>query len=83
MTETFKTCFEKLEALTIQEIDRSVAKLVQVENRNVALVIAHRAELSRRKGDLKLGYPNLFVYCVKKLGLSEGSVALRVQVANV
>ncbi len=83
MTETFKACFEKLEALTTQELDRSVAELVQVENRNVALVIAHLAELSRRKGDLKLGYPNLFVYCVKKLGLSEGSVALRIQVANV
>ena len=53
------------------------------EYHNVALVIAHIAELSRRKGDLKLGYPNLFVYCVKKLGLSEGSVALRIQVANV
>jgi hypothetical protein len=83
MTETFKACFEKLESLSTQELDRSVAELVHVENRNVALVIAHLAELSRRKGDLKLGYPNLFVYCVKKLGLSEGSVALRIQVANV
>src|SRR5688572_23605380 len=83
MSETFKACFEKLELLSTQELDRSVAELVQVENRNVALVIAHITELSRRKGDLKLGYPNLFVYCVKKLGLSEGSVALRMQVANV
>jgi hypothetical protein len=43
MTETFKICLEKLEALTTQELDRSVAELVLVENRNVALVIADRA----------------------------------------
>ena len=72
MTETFKACFEKLEALTTQELDRSVAELVQVENRNVALVIAHLAELSRRKADLKLGYPNLFVYCVKTTPTAPG-----------
>ena len=43
MSETLKACFEKLEALTTQELDRSVAELVQVENLNVALVIADRA----------------------------------------
>ena len=30
-----------------------------------------------------MGYKNLFDYCVRRLRLSEGSVALRIQVANV
>jgi len=60
-----------------------VADLVRVENNNVALVIAHLAEISRRKVDLERGYRGLFDYGVQRLGLSEGSVALRIQVANV
>ena len=58
-------------------------KLVRAEKRNVTLVIAHIAEMSRRKGHLERGYKNLFDYCVRRLRLSEGSVALRIQVANV
>ena len=46
MCETFKACFEKLEGLTNKELDRSVVELVAVENRNVALVIAHLSEIS-------------------------------------
>ncbi len=49
----------------------------------MALVIAHIAEMSRRKGHLERGYQNLFEYCTRRLHLSEGSVALRIQVANV
>jgi hypothetical protein len=49
----------------------------------VALVIAHIAEMSRRKGQLERGYSNLFDSCTRRLNLSEGSVALRIQVANV
>jgi hypothetical protein len=41
------------------------------------------AEMSRRKAALACGYKNLFTYCVEKLHLSEGSVAMRIQVANV
>jgi hypothetical protein len=39
--------------------------------------------MSRRKGALERGYKNLFDYCVRRLNLSDGSVALRLQVANV
>jgi hypothetical protein len=39
--------------------------------------------MSRRKAELACGYKNLFTYCVEKLHLSEGSVAMRIQVANV
>ena len=60
MNDSFKACFEKLEGLSTEDLDRSVAELVRVENRNVALVIAHLAEIARRKVELERGYPNLF-----------------------
>jgi hypothetical protein len=83
MIERFQTYFRTLEALSTEELDRSAEKLVRAEKRNVSLVIAHIAEMSRRKGALERGYKNLFDYCVRRLNLSEGSVALRIQVANV
>ena len=83
MIEKVKTYFERLERLSTEELDHSVKKLVRAEKRNVALVIAHIAEMSRRKGHLERGYKNLFGYCTRRLHLSEGSVALRIQVANV
>jgi hypothetical protein len=83
MNERFKTYFETLEGLSTEELDDSAEKLVRAEKRNAALVIAHIAEMSRRKGHLECGYKNLFDYGVRRLRLSEGSVALRIQVANV
>jgi hypothetical protein len=83
MIERFKTYFETLESLSTEALDQSVVKLVRAENRSTALVIAHLAEMSRRKGALERGYKNLFDYAVRRLNLSEGSVALRLQVANV
>ncbi len=83
MKERFERCFETLEDLSTEELDHSADTLVRAEKRNVALVIAHIAEMSRRKGHLERGYKNLFEYCTRRLHLSEGSVALRIQVANV
>ena len=83
MNENIKTYFERLEGLSTEELDRSTEKLVRDEKRNVALVIAHIAEMSRRKGHVERGYKNLWDYCTTRLNLSEGSVARRLQVANV
>src|SRR3972149_4766111 len=83
MIEKFKTYFETLEGLSTEELDRSAEKLVRAEKRNLALVIAHIAEMSRRKGQLGRGYKNLFEYSTRRLNLSEGSIARRIQVANV
>ena len=47
MCEAFKVYFEKIEGLSNKELDRSVVELVAVENRNVALVIAHLSEIAR------------------------------------
>ena len=83
MIEKIKAYFETLDGLSAKELDQSAEKLVRAEKRNVALLIAHIAEMSRRKADLECGYKNIFHYCVTRLNLSEGSVAMRLQVANV
>src|SRR5262245_53530270 len=75
--------FEKLEKLSTEELDQETQKCVLSEQRNVATCIAHLSEISRRKEHLRRGYTSLFDYCVQRLKLSEGSVFLRVQVANV
>ncbi|MEE9263461.1 MAG: hypothetical protein V3V11_03295 [Vicinamibacteria bacterium] len=83
MLERFKNYFGKLERLSDSELDRSAEKLVCAEKQNVAKLIAHIAEMSRRKVVLELGYKSTFHYCVERLHLSEGSVASRIHVANV
>jgi hypothetical protein len=83
MIARFQIYFETLESLSTEELDRSAEKLVRAEKKSTALLIAHLAEMSRRKGALERGYKNLFDYAVRRLNLSEGSVALRLQVANV
>ncbi len=83
MVEKIKAYFESLEGLSTEALTSSAEKLVRAEKRNVALLIAHIAEMSRRKTYLECGHKNLFDYCVKRLRLSEGSVALRIHVANV
>ena len=83
MSEHFVAYFERLERLSTEDLDRSTVELVGAEKQTVAHVIAHIAEISRRKADLELAYPNLFEYCLQRLKLRAGSVALRIQVANV
>ena len=83
MMEKMKTYFETLERLSTEELDHSVEELVRAEKRNTALVIAHIAEMSRRRGHVERGYKSLWDYCTRRLNLSEGSVARRIQVANV
>src|SRR5262249_766793 len=82
-TQNVEAYFGRLERLSTEELDQEAQKCVLLEQRNVAWVIAHLCEISKRKAHLKLGYSSLFDYGVRRLKLSEGSVALRIQVANV
>ena len=59
------------------------ACVTSVENRTIAKLIAHLAEMSSRKTALKLGYKSLYEYCITGLNLSEGAVPARIHVANV
>ncbi len=73
----------RLESLSITELSQGADKLVASERRYTAALIAHLAEISRRKGHLELGFKSLFDYCQIHLGLGKGSVWSRTQLANV
>ncbi len=62
MREKIERYTRSLEGLSTLELSRSAEKLVSFERRNVAALIAHLAEISRRKGHLELGYKSLFQY---------------------
>ena len=54
MVKKFKSYFMKLEELSRDELVRSAEKLVLTENRSIAKLIAHLAEMSARKTALEL-----------------------------
>jgi len=72
MKEKVTTYLDGLERLSTAELDSSAKNLVLREKKNLACVIAHLAEISKRKAHLECGYKDLFEYCVRHLNLSEG-----------
>ncbi len=83
MIDQFTSYSTKLERLSNDELHHSAEKLVLTENRTIAKLIAHLAEMSSRKTALVLGYKSLYEYCITGLNLSEGAVPARIHVANV
>lgn len=83
MFEKYEASFERLKNLSNDELDRLAHRIVRVEKRNVAETIAHLFEISKRRLHIELGFSSLFEYCVKRLGLSEGSTWRRIQVAKI
>ena len=78
----FKKYLDELASLPERELQQSTEKLFVVERQHMARVIAHLAEISRRKLYLELGHSSLFDYCTQRLGLAEGPAYLRMQVAR-
>ncbi len=74
---------EQIHKLSSSELKRQTELLAEQEHLQVARLIAHLAEVSVRMLHLELGYRSLFEYCVRRLGLSEGCTALRIQVCRV
>lgn len=83
MSEKVQAYFKKLQQMSNRELDGSAKSMALKEKQHTAWLIAHLAEISARKYHLTLGYKSLFEYCCQRLHLSEGSVALRIQVAGV
>ena len=83
MNRTFDSIIEAVSELSSAALDRSAERLVVAEKEHIAELICHLAEIATRKAHLEWGYGSLFEYCVKRLNLSEGSVAMRIQVARV
>ena len=60
MQERIERYARRLEGLSIEELCSSAERLVSLKRRGDAELIAHLAEISRRRGHLELGYASLF-----------------------
>ena len=82
-TRSLAPLIEQIRRLSSLELERQTELLAKREHLRGARLIAHLAEVNLRKLHLQLGYRSLFEYCTKRLGLSEGCTALRIQVSRV
>ena len=82
-TRSHAHLIEQIRNLSSSELKSQTELLAEEEHVQVARLIAHLAEVSLRRLHLELGCRSLFEYCVKRLGLSEGCTALRIQVCRV
>jgi len=73
----------QLAGLTDEEVLRAVSQLVAKGNELTSDVLAHLVEVDARMLYAELGFPNLFMYCVESLGLSEGAAGRRCTAARV
>jgi hypothetical protein len=57
-------------------------QLATAEKKTQVALIAHLAEIARRKLHLDQGYASMFDYCLRALHLAEGEIWLRLQVSS-
>lgn len=72
-----------LEHVTDSELLSGLTSIVCNERRATARVVAHLAEIERRRLHLQCGYSSLFDYCLRRLALSEGEAFRRVAAARL
>ncbi|MEP7050240.1 MAG: HNH endonuclease signature motif containing protein [Pseudomonadota bacterium] len=65
------------------ELLAATSALVKREQNLLADVLAHLAELDERRLYLELGFPSLFAYCTRSLGMCESSAGRRILAARV
>jgi len=72
-----------LARLSNDELLGSLSRLAHDHCRLTASVVAHLAEVERRRLHARQGYSSLFAYCTEVLHLSEPEAYLRIQAARV
>ena len=75
--------FWRLESLSDTALLGGLAELVGSSRQTLARLLAHLAEVEERRLHLDMGYSSLFVYCTKRLGLSEDEAARRIEVSRL
>ena len=60
-----------------------LSELVGSSKQTLARVLAHLGEVEERRLHLDMGYSSMFVYCVKRLGLSEDEACRRIEVSRL
>ena len=76
-------CLKEIAVMTTSALLQAARALESQGRRSEALLIAQISEISRRKAHVDVGYPDLFSYVTRELGVSEGAAACRIQVARV
>ncbi len=72
-----------LSHLSDAALQRDLVALVSKDRATTAELLAHLAELDRRRLYRKAGFDSLYEYCVRELKLSEDAAAQRIQAARV
>src|SRR3954447_23760313 len=74
---------DRLGSLADDELLAGLSRIVGRRNQITAEFLAFLAELDQRQLFLDLGYPSLFDYCVKALGLCESTAGRHIAAARV
>ncbi|MES1173379.1 MAG: HNH endonuclease signature motif containing protein [Myxococcales bacterium] len=74
---------DRLQSLTDNDLLAGLSSIVRQRNQITAEFLAYLAELDRRQLFLDLGYPSLFDYCVRALGLCESTAGRHIAAARV
>jgi hypothetical protein len=69
--------------LSDDELVATVERLTRAEREASATLVAHLAEMSRRRLHERLGYPSLYMYCIEVLRLSPDEAYDRMKAAKV
>src|SRR3970282_2280619 len=77
-----KTNSDFFAQLSDHELLAQVKRLAQCERQATADLVAHLAELDRRRLYLGEGFSSLFSYCMQVLHLSEHETYLRIEAAR-
>ncbi len=73
---------QALSALSDEDLLARLTRVVAADRRVTAEVIAHIAEVDRRKLFTREACSSMFVYCTERLGLSADATQKRIQVAR-
>ncbi|MET0789923.1 MAG: hypothetical protein ABW061_00250, partial [Polyangiaceae bacterium] len=74
---------DRLKSLADDELLAGLSSIVRQRNQITAEFLAYLAELDQRQLFLDLGYPSLFDYCVRALGLCESTAGRHIAAARV
>src|SRR3954467_8410318 len=74
---------DRLRSLADDELLAGLSRIVGRRNQITSEFLAYLAELDQRQLFLDLGYPSLFDYCVKALGLCESTAGRHIAAARV
>ena len=72
-----------LGAMNQARLERRLRALAWGEKQVLAGFLRHLAEFDRRQAYAPLGFPSLFEYCTRELGLSRDEAYLRIQAARI